>query len=81
MNPVLRCHDFGSGREARRSEYREYSQGEGQSHGPKFVPATRVAATTAAHFVGRLAHIGDMSCATLRVINPFWQQRTRGSLC
>ena len=32
----------------------------------------RVAATTAAHFVGRLAHIRDMSCATLRVINPFW---------
>jgi len=23
----------------------------------------------------------DMSCATLRVINPFWLQRTRGSLC
>ena len=32
----------------------------------------RVAATTAAHFVGRLAHIRDMSCTTLRVINPFW---------
>jgi hypothetical protein len=41
----------------------------------------RVSATTAAHFVGRLAHIRDMSCATLRVINPFWLQRTRGSLC
>jgi len=41
----------------------------------------RVAATTAAHFVGRLAHIRDMSCATLRVINPFWLQRTRESLC
>jgi hypothetical protein len=26
----------------------------------------------AAHFVGRLAHIRDMSCATLRVINPLW---------
>ena len=35
----------------------------------------------AGHFVGRLAHIRDMSCATLRVINPFWLQRTRGSLC
>jgi hypothetical protein len=130
MNRVMRWHDFGSGREARRSEYREYSQGERQSHGPKFAPARRVAATTAGapqrragaplagmrprrracvprmmarlcpapgshptmkplepappcagHFVGRLAHIRDMSCATLRVINPFWLQRTRGSLC
>jgi hypothetical protein len=35
----------------------------------------------AGHFVGRLAHIRDMSCAALRVINPFWLQRTRGSLC
>ena len=172
MNRVLRWHDFGSGREARRSEYREYSQGERQSHGPKLVPARRVAATTAGapqrragaplagmrprrhacvprmiarpcpapgshptmkplepappcagHFVGRLAHAPrprsperwcgtgrkaacsgdggtgllrllpqtglrqtsrsrrDMNCATLRVINPFWLQRTRGSLC
>jgi hypothetical protein len=81
MTRVMRCHDFGSGREASRSEYREYSQGERQSHEPKLAPARRVAATTAAHFVGRLAHIRDMSCATLRVINPFWLQRTRGSLC
>jgi hypothetical protein len=72
MNRVLRWHDFGSGREASRSEYREYSQGSRQCHGPKLAPAQRVAATTAAHFVGRLAHIRDMSCATLRVINPFW---------
>jgi hypothetical protein len=27
MTRVMRCHDFGSGREASRSEYREYSQG------------------------------------------------------
>jgi hypothetical protein len=81
MIRALRCHDFGSGREARRSEYREYSQGGRQSHGPKLVTARRVAATTAAHFVGRLAHIRDMSCATLRVINPFWLQRKRGSSC
>ena len=81
MIRVLRRHDFGSGREATRSEYREYSQGARQSHGPKLVPARRVAATTAAHFVGRLAHIRDMSCAALRVIHPFWLQRTRGSLC
>jgi hypothetical protein len=45
MKRVMRCHDFGSGREARRSQYREYWQGERQSHGPKFVPARRVAAT------------------------------------
>ena len=81
MTRVMRWHDFGSGREASRSEYREYSQGSRQSHGPKLVPARRVAATTAAHFVGGLAHIRDMSCATLRVINPFWLQRTRGSSC
>src|SRR3990172_5931050 len=75
MKRVMRCHDFGSGREAIRSEYRKYSQGERQSHGPKFVPARRVAATIGANFVGRLAHIRDMSCAALRVINPFWLQR------
>ena len=45
MKRAMRCHDFGSGREAHRSSYREYEQGERQSHGPKFVPARRVAAT------------------------------------
>ena len=39
MTRVMRWHDFGSGREAGRSEYREYSQGSRQCHGPKFVPA------------------------------------------
>ena len=39
MKRVMRCHNFGSGREASRSEYREYSQGERQSHGLKFAPA------------------------------------------
>ncbi|MNC85362.1 hypothetical protein D3C83_09560 [compost metagenome] len=39
MTRVMRCHDFGSGREASRSEYREYSQGSRQCHGPKFAPA------------------------------------------
>ena len=38
MNRVLRWHDFGSGREASRSEYCEYSQGSRQSHGPKSAP-------------------------------------------
>jgi hypothetical protein len=45
MKHVLRCHDFGSGREAGRSEYREYSQGSRQCHGAKLVPARRVTAT------------------------------------
>ena len=42
MKRALRCHDFGSGREASRSPYRQYWQywqGERQSHGPKLVPA------------------------------------------
>src|SRR5690349_5848915 len=39
MKRVLRWHDFGTGREASRSEYREYSQEKRQSHGPKFAPA------------------------------------------
>ena len=102
MKRVMRWHDFGSVREASRSECREYSHGQRPSHGPKLVPAPAltpdpspgngggearvplllsgegsemrdgVAATTAAHIVGRLAHIRDMSCAPLRVINPFW---------
>jgi hypothetical protein len=130
MKRVMRCHDFGSGREATRSEYREYSQGERQRHGPKLVPARRVAARIAGapkrgagaplagmrprrrakvprmmaryrpaagshptmkplepappyagHFVGRLVHIRDMNCATLRVIPNSGSQRTRASLC
>ena len=46
MKRVMRCHDFGSGREATRSQYREYWQGERQCHGPKVAPARRVAAKT-----------------------------------
>ena len=80
MKRVMRWHDFGSGREASRSEYREYSQGSRQSHGPKFAPARRVAAKTGTDFVGRLAHIRDMACVVLRVIANFGSQRTRGSL-
>jgi len=71
MKHVLRCHDFGSGREASRCQYREYWQGERQSHGPKFVPARRVTAKIGANFVGRLDHIRDMACAGLRVIADF----------
>jgi len=39
MKRAMRCHDFGSGREASRSQYLEYWQGERQSPGPKLVPA------------------------------------------
>jgi hypothetical protein len=67
MKHVLRCRDFGSGREAGRSEYREYSQGTRQSHGPKLVPARRVTARIGADFVARLGHIRDMACVGLRV--------------
>jgi hypothetical protein len=81
MKRVLRWHDLGKGREASRSEYREYSQGKRQSHGPKFAPARRVAAKTGACFVGRLGHIRDMACIVLLAIPRFGQQRTRVSLC
>ena len=46
MKRVLRCHDFGSGRDATRSQYREYWQGKRQCHGPKVVPAPGVTAKT-----------------------------------
>jgi hypothetical protein len=81
MKRVMRCHDFRLWREATRSEYREYSQGERQSHRRKVVPAQGVAATIAAYFVGRLAHIRDMSFTALRVIRNFGSQRTRVSSC
>ena len=71
MKRAMRCHDFGTGREATRSQYREYWQGERQCHGPKLVPAQRVAAKTGADFVGRLDHIRDMLCAVLRVSTNF----------
>ena len=81
MKRVMRWHDFDTGREARRSQYREYWQGEQQSHGSKFAPAQRVAAKIGADFVGRLDHIRDMACAVLRVITNFDSQRTSVSLC
>jgi hypothetical protein len=92
MKRALRCHDFGSGREASRSQYLEYWQGERQNPGPKLVPApglpsdiqnacAGVAAKIGAYFVGRLGHIHDMTCAVLRVITNFGSQRTRVSSC
>ena len=43
MKPMRRWHDFASGREARRRQYREYYQGARQSPGAKLAPALRVA--------------------------------------
>src|SRR6185436_8861196 len=42
MKPMRRWHDFASGREARRSAYREYSQAVRQSPDAKLAPALRV---------------------------------------
>jgi len=81
MKRVLRWHDFGTGREASRSEYREYSQGKRQSHVPKLAPALWVATKTDADVVGRLGHIRDMACVAFLAIARFGQQRTRASLC
>ena len=81
MKRVLRWHDFGPGREVSRGEYREYSQGKRQSHGPKLAPARRVAAKTVAGIAGRLGHIRDMTRTVLLAIARFGQQRTRVSLC
>ena len=44
----------------RETEAGAHWQGERQSHGPKLVPAQRVAAKIAAYFVGRLGHIRDI---------------------
>jgi hypothetical protein len=56
-------------------------KGSDKAMGEKLVPAQRVAATIAAYFVGRLAHIRDMSFTALRVIRNFGSQRTRVSSC
>src|SRR5205085_6797917 len=42
MKPMRRWHDFASGREARRWQYREYYQGVRQSPEAKLAPALRV---------------------------------------
>ena len=81
MKRVMRCHDFGSDQGVRRSQYREYWRGARRGDGRKVVPALRVATKTAAHFVGLLADIRDISFVVLRVIDRFGSQRTRVSLC
>jgi hypothetical protein len=92
MKRAMRCHDFGSGREASRRQYREYWQGERQSHGPKFVPAPVLTSDIQSLAPGLrpkssltlsagLAVFRILSCAVLRVIDDFGAQRTRVSLC
>ncbi len=71
MKPVLRWHDFGSGREARRRQYREYWQGARQSPEAKLAPALRIVAKIGAGFVGFVAHIRDMRCLVLRATTDF----------
>jgi len=77
MKRVMRCHDFGSGREASRSEYREYSQGERQSHGPKLVPARRVAATIG----GAPKRGAGAPLAGMRPRRRAWVPRIMARLC
>src|SRR5436190_17681510 len=69
MKRVMRCHDFRSDQGVRRRPYREYGLGARRRAGRKIVPALRVAARTAAHFVAWLADIRDISFAPLRVID------------
>src|SRR6185369_2704961 len=71
MKRAMRCHDFRSDQGVRRRPYREYGLGARRRARRKVVPALRVAAKTAAHFVGCLADIRDISCDTLLVINRF----------
>ena len=91
MKHVLRCHDFGSGRGASRSQYVDIDKGSDNAMGqnscqPLYIleysdVVSGVAAKIGAYFVGRLGHIRDMTCAVLRVITNFGSQRTRVSLC
>jgi hypothetical protein len=71
MKRMRRWHDFASGREVRRSEYREYSQAARQSPGAKLAPALRVVPKIGAGFVGLVAHIRDMRCRVLRATTNF----------
>ena len=81
MKPLRRWHDFASGREARRSEYREYSQAVRQSPEAKLAPALRVVPKIGAGFVGLVAHIRDMSFLVLRATPDFGHNDARVSLC
>jgi hypothetical protein len=91
MKRAMRWHDFGSGREASRSQYVDIDKGSdkvmGQNRASPWITigfrdfCAGVAAKIGADFVGRLGHIRHMPCAVLRVITDFGSQRTRVSLC
>jgi len=78
---MWRWHDFASGREARRSQYREYSQAVRQSPGAKLAPPLRVVAKISAGFVGLVAHIRDMGFRVLRATTDFGRNDAWVSLC
>ena len=80
MKHMRRWHDFASGREARRSPYREYAQAVRQSPGAKLAPALRVVPKIGAGFVGLVAHIRDMSLLVLRATTNFVHNAARESL-
>jgi len=71
MKPMRRWHDFASGREARRSAYREYSQAVRQSPEAKLAPALRVVPKIGAGFVGLVAHTHGMRFRVLRATTDF----------
>ena len=71
MKRMRRWHDFASGRDARRSEYREYLQAARQSPGAKLAPALRVVAKIGTGFVGLVAHTPGMRRLALRATADF----------
>jgi hypothetical protein len=91
MKRALRCHDFGSGREASRSQYVDIDKGSdkamGQNRASPWMDiglpdaCAGVAAKIGANIVGRLGHMFNMPCAVLRVITDIGSQRTRVSSC
>jgi hypothetical protein len=81
MKRMRRWHDFASGREARRSAYREYSQAARQGPEAKLAPALWVVAKIGVGFVGLVAHIRDMRCRVLRATADFGHNDAWVSLC
>ena len=81
MKTMRRWHDFASGREARRSAYREYSQAVRQSPEAKLAPALRVLSKIGVGFVGLVVHIGDMRLLVLRATTELAHNDARVLLC
>ena len=78
---MRRWHDFASGREARRSAYREYSQAVRQSPEAKLAPALRVVSKIGAGFVELVVHFCDTRLLALRASTDFGHNDARVSLC